>query len=246
MGRLKANLLIADNPYSSISRGELYRNENNDCSVQAIAIVCGVTYAEAHEACKAEGREDGDGMRCYDIDSAIESLGFKVARRDKRLFIDQYPGAHKNLRNVTTHQPHRFNKVWADGKTYLFFVKGHVAAVVDGVNGDWCRRKSMRVWRIVEVTKINNSEVTIDKENEMVEEKKMAVKRGNKIVEEGWMAIEDVPMRAFMKRRPDASTTYVRGTYYRPERKYACDDWDDISRDILLKKGTMVYVGFTI
>ena len=154
MARLKVKSFLADNPYDKIKRGEEHRFEGSDCSVQAVAIVCGVTYAEAHAACKALGRKDGKGMSTHLIERAVEALGCKVECRRRRDFIAQYPGAHKNLQNVTTHHPSRFNKVWADGKTYLFYTTGHVAAVVDGANGDWCRRNALRVTRIVEVTKL--------------------------------------------------------------------------------------------
>ena len=57
--------------------------------------------------------------------------------------------------------------------------------------------------------------------------------------------IEKVKKGAFLKRKPDAKKTYTRGDYDRTHSRYRIDDWDDISRDMLLSKGTLVWVGFT-
>jgi len=56
--------------------------------------------------------------------------------------------------------------------------------------------------------------------------------------------IKDLPKGEFFKRKPDAKKVYIRGEYYRPERKFICDDWDDIGRDIALRGSTIVYVDF--
>ena len=57
--------------------------------------------------------------------------------------------------------------------------------------------------------------------------------------------LKDLPRGEFFKRKPNANKVYVRGEYYRPERKFACDDWNDISRDILLRGSTIVYTEFS-
>ncbi len=57
--------------------------------------------------------------------------------------------------------------------------------------------------------------------------------------------LKDVKPGEFIRRKPDSLKTYRRGVYDRSAKKYACDDWDDISREILLKGSTLVYVGFT-
>lgn len=56
--------------------------------------------------------------------------------------------------------------------------------------------------------------------------------------------IEDVDFGDFIKRKPNAKKVYQRTQYCRMKRRYICDDWDDISRNILLRKGTIVYVDF--
>ena len=154
MARLKPSDSIRTDDYRSIRSAE-HQTETNDCTVIATVKACGVDYKIAHAALKAQGRIEGKGTSIKDLNSAIESLGFKVERRASNDFISRYPGCHASaIRNVTTHHPHRFNGVWADGKTYLFYTRRHVAAVINGVNTDWCRTKAHRVGVIFEVIKI--------------------------------------------------------------------------------------------
>ena len=56
--------------------------------------------------------------------------------------------------------------------------------------------------------------------------------------------LRDVPRGVFLRRKPDAKKTYTRGEYDRTYKRFRCDDWDDISRDILLKGDALVWVGF--
>jgi hypothetical protein len=57
--------------------------------------------------------------------------------------------------------------------------------------------------------------------------------------------LKEVKQGEFIKRKPDSNKVYVRGVYDREFKKYRCDDFDDISRDIMLKGSTIVYVGFS-
>ena len=56
--------------------------------------------------------------------------------------------------------------------------------------------------------------------------------------------IEDVQRGDFIRRKPEAKTTFTAAGYCRYEQRYQLDDWDDISRCIYVKKGTEVFVGF--
>lgn len=126
--------------------------ENNDCSVKAVAAVTGASYYDAHHAMRLQGRERGKGCSVGAILRAVEEMGFDVIPVGIDSFIKKYPKPHCNaLKGVTTHHMDRFNKVWADGHTYLIFTAAHVAAVIDGVNVDWSRGNAKRVqsvWRI--------------------------------------------------------------------------------------------------
>ena len=57
--------------------------------------------------------------------------------------------------------------------------------------------------------------------------------------------IEDVKRGDFIRRTMVTRKTYRKGGYDRTEKRYANMDCDDISRSIYLKKGTIVYTGFT-
>lgn len=56
--------------------------------------------------------------------------------------------------------------------------------------------------------------------------------------------LKDVKKGEFIKRKPEAKKVFIRGEYDRSYNKYRCDDWDDISRDIMLKGTTIVFIDF--
>ena len=60
----------------------------------------------------------------------------------------------------------------------------------------------------------------------------------------GFRKLSDLKRGEAFKRKADARKVYRKGDYDRSERKYACDDEDDISRSIYLKGDALVYVGF--
>ena len=60
----------------------------------------------------------------------------------------------------------------------------------------------------------------------------------------GFRKLSDLKRGEAFKRKADARKVYRKGDYDRSERKYACDDEDDISRTIYLKGDALVYVGF--
>ena len=139
--------------FSLLQRTSDAMGETNDCAVKAVATVTNSPYAVAHAALKAEGRQDRKGSYRWEQEKALAKLGFKTKRIMQSDFISRYPGNHKNLKSVTTHHMDRFNKVWADGKTYLIYTKRHVGAVINGVNHDWTKGSARRVVDILEVTK---------------------------------------------------------------------------------------------
>ena len=56
--------------------------------------------------------------------------------------------------------------------------------------------------------------------------------------------LKDVKKGEYIKRKPDAKKVFTKGEYCRFDKKYSCDDWEDISRCIMLKGSTIVYIGF--
>jgi hypothetical protein len=125
--------------------------ERNDCAVVAVAAVAGVSYAEAHRALEAQGRRKGQGTYMWQTENALKALGKKMTQLNLRTFIDQYPGVHRNLKNVTTHHPRRFPKVFDPNKRYLFRTARHILAVMGGEVNDWTVNRAMQVVTIHEV-----------------------------------------------------------------------------------------------
>ena len=56
--------------------------------------------------------------------------------------------------------------------------------------------------------------------------------------------VSEVTKGEFVRRKPDSKVTFTRGEYNRSFKRYCLDDWDDISRQIMLKGSTLVWVGF--
>jgi hypothetical protein len=57
--------------------------------------------------------------------------------------------------------------------------------------------------------------------------------------------VEDLPLGEFIQRKPGAAAVYRRGPYDRSQGRYQLDDYNDSSRCIYVKKGTVLYFGFT-
>lgn len=152
MAKINNQSLPRTNAFTKLQAETSAAQETNDCAVKAIALVCGVSYEVAHAACESKGRKARKGMQTYDILRTLSSLNKHFSKVNvQSRFVQNYPGAHKNLQSVTTHHPDRFNKVWADGKTYLMFVNGHVLAVINGTNHDWTRGKARRAVAVYEI-----------------------------------------------------------------------------------------------
>ncbi len=150
--RIAASDKVRPEQYNALAMASREMRETNDCAVKAVATVCGVSYEVAHATLEKFGRKNGKGAHTYQIHDAVEFLGKSTRGVAIQYFIQKYPKGHRDvLKNVTTHHMARFNNVWADGKTYLVYTKGHVLAVVNGVNHDWTVGSSKQVVAIYEV-----------------------------------------------------------------------------------------------
>jgi hypothetical protein len=49
----------------------------------------------------------------------------------------------------------------------------------------------------------------------------------------------------FVKRKPDSKKVYQKGDYDRATKRYSLVDVEDMNREIFVKAGTQVYIGFT-
>ena len=59
------------------------------------------------------------------------------------------------------------------------------------------------------------------------------------------IAVEALPKGEYVKRKPEATKVYRRGDYDRSTKRYSLIDCDDINREVTVKSGTMLVVGFT-
>lgn len=56
--------------------------------------------------------------------------------------------------------------------------------------------------------------------------------------------LKNVPRGEFLKRKPEQNKVYIRGEYDRSFKKYRIDDFENISRDMLVDGEKLVWVGF--
>lgn len=155
MAKIATTDKSTSNLYTHLAEKASESDETNDCAVKAVAAVAMIPYEAARKLLKDHRRKDRKGTSFPKITKpALEAAGYKVEQINRREFIGQYPGTHKNLRNVTTHHPKRFHKVWADGSNYLLRTDGHIVGVVNGINHDWTKGRAFRVRQIWKVTKI--------------------------------------------------------------------------------------------
>lgn len=61
---------------------------------------------------------------------------------------------------------------------------------------------------------------------------------------EQFVKIEDCKEGEYIKRKADAKKVYQRGAYDRTTKSYSLIDCDDINREVFVKRGTLVFVGF--
>ena len=153
MARIKSTL--KSQAYVELSN-EL-ADDRRSCAVLALAAICRVPAKEAQDALSKAGRKIGKGTHTFQMMKAAANLGFEMKQMSlytQQEIIAQYPGAHKNLKSVTTHHPVRFAKVWSQQPDCLLFVTRHVAAFVDGQVVDWTAGRAKRVESMYTVTKI--------------------------------------------------------------------------------------------
>lgn len=131
-------------------------NDKNHCAVLAIAVLTGEPVEKVQAACEERGRKRGQGTCTFIMRNVLRDFGWTVREADPMTFIRQYPGNHgRVLKNVTTHHPARFNKVWKEVPRALLFSRGHVSASDHGELHDWAVGRALRVHTIWIVERMN-------------------------------------------------------------------------------------------
>lgn len=62
---------------------------------------------------------------------------------------------------------------------------------------------------------------------------------------EQFATVESIKEGEFVKRKVDAKAVYTRGHYDRSTKTYSLTDHSDACREIFVKKGTKLFVGFS-
>lgn len=57
--------------------------------------------------------------------------------------------------------------------------------------------------------------------------------------------VEDLPKGEYVRRKADSAKVYIRGTYDRSTGTYELMDYGDTSRSLYVKRGTVLFYGFT-
>jgi hypothetical protein len=131
--------------------------ERADCMVKALAILTGLPYSTVLEALNEQGRKPRRGTHWHTTHRALRTLGFKLEPLPTdamQAIIDRYPGVHSKCKNITTHHPRRFAKVWKDIEPLLFDMRHHVAAFKDGELHDHTVNNARRVIGLYRVVPI--------------------------------------------------------------------------------------------
>ena len=116
-------------------------NEQGDCCVCSISHACGVSYEEAHVACKKAGRKHRKGMYDDQIVRAIKILGFKLTK--------------VKCKSKTIRTLYRNIK---SNKSFLVFVNEHLSSIVNKETWDeGVKNKCSRIQQVYLVEKIERN-----------------------------------------------------------------------------------------
>ena len=121
--------------------GRNYLNDGNYCSVIATCVATGQPFSKVYREFEAVGRRRGEGTYTPQQFKVLKAYG-------RALEVDTIKTRHyKTLASVA-----KACSIWGKG-TYWVYVKGHVAAVRDGILEDWSAdRKSLK--RVLAVLKV--------------------------------------------------------------------------------------------
>jgi len=119
--------------YAELAKiGHKYHNDTNFCSLVATCVATGQPYSKVYRAYQTESRQIRRGTHMYQQVKVLAKFGKKMSTDwDKT-------NSYKTLTSVanTCH-------TWGNG-VYWIYVRGHVAAVRDGVLEDWSAIRKYR------------------------------------------------------------------------------------------------------
>jgi hypothetical protein len=113
--------------------------ETNDCGVLALALLCDVSYARAHQVLSDLGRKHRKGTSFPKMASAANELGYKFSN-------DCQPFELKTVGSL----PYTMSRKGMTGR-YLVWATRHWAAYIDGRLEDWSKGSRKRVLAVYKV-----------------------------------------------------------------------------------------------
>jgi len=138
-------MAIHKHSYAELNHvGRKYHNDTNYCSLIATCVATGKPFSKVFRAYKDEGRRVRSGTKRITQNTVLASFG-------KKLIVDlDKSHAYATLAGVANDC-----HTWGAG-VYWIYVRGHVAAVRDGVLEDWSAIRKYR-GRVITIHKIVNN-----------------------------------------------------------------------------------------
>lgn len=152
MARIKRTTYAEE--YSAVEKYAKDFGDNNFCGPVSVALLTGESYEKVAAMMAEEGRKPKQGTYQHITNNVLDKLGFKRTRVDIKAIISSYPKPHCDvLKNMTTHHPRRFPGCIDPNKMYMAHCRGHVLAIAGGVVQDWTINRSLRIYKLEEVTR---------------------------------------------------------------------------------------------
>lgn len=118
-------------------------NDNNFCTVVAVASVTGMSFGKARIKMEKAGREHRKGAYDFQYHEVIQRRGYRL----EKVIDDNHDDAYKG------HHAKTMGKKLKGKGNFLVQVRGHVLAVMDGVINDWAVDSCCRVLTVYKVIK---------------------------------------------------------------------------------------------
>lgn len=126
--------------YQEMVKAAIGKNENNDCSVKALAIAADISYDDAHHMMNLFGRKDRGMVTKHQVISALRMYNLNLENitpyiQGKIKTINQFEKYHGNVK-----------------ATFVIFVRGHVLCWKNGKTEDWSVHSKRRIEQVFYIT----------------------------------------------------------------------------------------------
>jgi len=136
--------------YDELKRQSRIRGERDDCSVITAAVLCGVSYDEAHDALKECGRSFG---KCVDDDTLVRAL-YLLDYIALRIPTRQVSWATSDdLRLYDEKTTSGLSGKLPTNEMYFIRTTSHFAPAKNGIIDDWSATRKLRINHIYKLFK---------------------------------------------------------------------------------------------